>query len=147
MWEDLVNWNIFRIFKYKLKIKVMEFIDIISITSNQFVKRYYVTKGGKKEVVEESCSRSDYFDYLDSLEESKHKGASFKNKTANMTENLFDKEQLLKMKLEIKRERIRMLIEQKKFIQKQLDIVENEMFKLEDELDKHELNKHNKNVL
>ena len=53
-----------------------------------------------------------------------------------MTENLFDKEQLLKMKLEIKRERIRMLIEQKKFIQKQLDVVENEMFKLEDELDK-----------
>lgn len=43
----------------------MEFIDIISITSNQFVKRYYVRKGGKKEVVEESCSRSDYFDYLD----------------------------------------------------------------------------------
>ena len=59
-----------------------------------------------------------------------------------MTENLFDKEQLLKMKLEIKRERIRMLIEQKKFIQKQLDVVENEMFKLEDEL-----NKYNKNVL
>jgi len=44
----------------------MEFIDIISITSNQFVKRYYVRKGGKKEVVEESCSRSDYFNYLDS---------------------------------------------------------------------------------
>ena len=64
-----------------------------------------------------------------------------------MTENLFDKEQLLKMKLEIKRERIRMLIEQKKFIQKQLDVVKNEMFKLEDELDKHELNKQNKNVL
>jgi hypothetical protein len=59
-----------------------------------------------------------------------------------MTENLFDKEQLLKMKLEIKRERIRMLIEQKKFIQKQLDVVENEMFKLEDELEKQ-----NKNVL
>ena len=50
----------------------MEFIDIISITSNQFVKRYYVTKGGKKEVVEEACSRSDYFNYLDSLEESRH---------------------------------------------------------------------------
>lgn len=64
-----------------------------------------------------------------------------------MTENLFDKEQLLKMKLEIKRERIRMLIEQKKFIQKQLDVVKNEMFKLEDELEKHELDKHNKNVL
>jgi len=59
-----------------------------------------------------------------------------------IVENLFDKEQLLKMKLEIKRERIRMLIEQKKFIQKQLDVVENEMFKLEDELEKH-----NKNVL
>ena len=44
----------------------MEFIDVISITSNQFVKRYYVRKGGKKEVVEEPCSRSDYFDYLDS---------------------------------------------------------------------------------
>lgn len=60
----------------------MEFIDIISITSNQFVKRYYVRKGGKKEVVEESCSRSDYFNYLDSLEESKHIPISFKNKTA-----------------------------------------------------------------
>jgi hypothetical protein len=60
----------------------MEFIDIISITSNQFVKRYYVRKGGKKEVVEESCSRSDYFDYLDSLEESKHKGIPFKKETA-----------------------------------------------------------------
>lgn len=54
-----------------------------------------------------------------------------------MTENLFDKELLIKMKLEIKRERIRMLIEQKKFVQKQLDVVENEMFKLEDELEKH----------
>lgn len=43
----------------------MEFIDIISITPNQFVKRYYVRKGGKKEVVEEACSRSDYFNYLD----------------------------------------------------------------------------------
>ena len=61
----------------------MEFIDIISITANQFVKRYYVRKGGKKEVVEESCSRTDYFNYLDSLpKESKSKGVSFKNKTA-----------------------------------------------------------------
>jgi len=64
-----------------------------------------------------------------------------------MTENLFDREQLLKMKLEIKREQIRMLIEQKKFTQKQLEKAENEMFQLEDELDKHELDKHNKNVL
>jgi hypothetical protein len=60
----------------------MEFIDIISITSNQFVKRYYVTKGGKKEVVEESCSKSDYFDYIDSLKESKWIGTSTKKKTA-----------------------------------------------------------------
>lgn len=60
----------------------MEFIDIISITSNQFVKRYYVRKGGKKEVVEESCSRSDYFNYLDSLEELKWKGTSSFKKTA-----------------------------------------------------------------
>lgn len=51
-----------------------------------------------------------------------------------MTENLFDKEQLLKMKLEIKREQIRMLIEQRKFIQKQRDKAENEMFKLEDDI-------------
>ena len=62
-------------------------------------------------------------------------------------ENLFDKEQLLKMKLEIKRERIRMLLEQKKFIQEQLDVVENEMFKLEDELDALYLDQHNKNAL
>jgi len=60
----------------------MTFIDIISINSNQFVKRYYITKGGKKEVVEESCSRSDYFDYIDSLEDTKEEGTSFKNKTA-----------------------------------------------------------------
>ena len=64
-----------------------------------------------------------------------------------MIENLFDKEQFLKMKLEIKREQIRILIEQKKFTQKQLEKAENEMFQLEDELDKHELDKHNKNVL
>ena len=57
-----------------------------------------------------------------------------------MTENLFDKEHLLKMKLEIKREQIRMIIEQKKFIQKQLDKAENEMFQIEFELDKYNEN-------
>lgn len=60
----------------------MEFIDIISINSNEFVKRYYVTKGGKKEVVENSCSRSDYLDYLDKLEESTHEESDFVGKTA-----------------------------------------------------------------
>lgn len=63
-----------------------------------------------------------------------------------MTENLFDKEQLLKMKLEIKREQIRMLIAQKMFIQSQLDKAENELFKLEDEVDQIELDKHNINT-
>jgi hypothetical protein len=63
-----------------------------------------------------------------------------------MAENLFDKEQLLKMKLEIKREQIRMLIAQKMFIQNQLDKAENEMFKLEDEVDQIELDKHNINT-
>jgi len=63
-----------------------------------------------------------------------------------MTENLFDREQLLKMKLEIKREQIRMLIAQKMFIQNQLDKAENELFKLEDEVDQIELDKHNINT-
>ena len=60
----------------------MTFIDIISISPNEFVKRYYITKGGKKEVVEESCSRSDYFDYIDSLEDSKDERSSSVRKTA-----------------------------------------------------------------
>lgn len=60
----------------------MTFIDIISISPNEFVKRYYITKGGKKEVIEESCSRSDYFDYIDSLEGSKDDRSSSVRKTA-----------------------------------------------------------------
>lgn len=60
----------------------MQFIDVISISPNEFVKRYYITKGGKKEVVEESCSRSDYFDYIDSLDDVKHEGTSPVRKTA-----------------------------------------------------------------
>lgn len=60
----------------------MTFIDIISISPNEFVKRYYITKGDKKDIVEESCYRSDYFDYIDSLDDTKRHGTSPVGKTA-----------------------------------------------------------------
>lgn len=41
----------------------MEFLDIIRVSSDKYLKRYWSCQGGKKEMIEISCSRFEYEKY------------------------------------------------------------------------------------
>lgn len=45
----------------------MTFIDVISLGNNKYLKRYWNTFSGKKEIIEIECSLSTYLEHRDKL--------------------------------------------------------------------------------
>jgi len=46
----------------------MEFLDIIRVSSDKYLIRFWNYQGGKKEMIEISCSRFEYEKYIKKID-------------------------------------------------------------------------------